>query len=415
MHTPIGDETSTLSTTPNYPAPQIPMSPVLSGATFSKGHPSKIPSILDLKHIVHVTSGRVALAMALKHAGIRQGDDVLIPAYHCESMVTPVRWAGAHATFYRICSNTTIDLEDLESKVTPKTRALVVAHYFGFLQDISVIRNFCDKHRILMIEDCAHAFFGTRDNHAIGSAGDYAIASAMKFFAVYDGGCLASSRRDLSKLQLRSPSPSLQMRSAFNIVERALTYRRLNKLAYAANLLINIKNMLWRLIILRRNRDHEKLDSLSSAEGGFEFNPAWVNVRMSSASRSIISLSLRHDISHTRRRNYLRLLEATKDLPGCRALFSSLPDNTVPLVFPLFVDHPKGIFSQLKELGVPIWRFGEFLDQSVDSSVCAVSVALSQHVLQFPCHQELKESELEWMIDCIRGVFLEPSKGNYTQ
>jgi dTDP-4-amino-4,6-dideoxygalactose transaminase len=79
-------------------------------------------------------------------------------------------------------------------------------------------------------------------------------------------------------------------------------------------------------------------------------------------------------------------------------LFATLPDGVYPWVFPLVVDDTKRIFKTLKCAGVPIIRFGEYLWEGVDASVCPASVELSQRVLQFPCHQELRAEELDWMI-----------------
>ena len=387
------------------------MSPVVSGSLFSRARAGTFPSILDAKQVVHITSGRVALGMALEHAGIGPGDEVLLPAYHCESMITPVRWRGAQAVFYRICPNTAIDLEDMQQKLTSATRAVVVTHFFGFAQDIITLRAFCDKHNLVMIEDCAHAFFGTKDQRTLGTVGDYAIASTMKFFAVYDGGCLASNSLDINNIRLHGPRLSLQMKCAFNIVERALNYRRLGALATGINVLLRTKDLVWRMMKGRRNGASSPGHAPSSAEGAFEFDPAWMYVRISRASRWILSLSMRQDIATPRRRNFHRLIEATRNLPGCRPLYSALPDDTVPLVFPLYVDAPDTVQLQLRRQGVPIWRFGEFLDQTVDSTVCDVSVGLSRHLFQFPCHQELREDELEWMIERIRAVFLESGDG----
>ena len=56
--------------------------------------------------------------------------------------------------------------------------------------------------------------------------------------------------------------------------------------------------------------------------------------------------------------------------------------------------------------GAPVIRFGEFLWPGVDASVCANSVDLSRRVLQLPCHQEMREREMAWMIDKVRSVVL---------
>ena len=132
------------------------------------------------------SSGRVAIALALRHLGIRPGEQVLLPAYHCTAMVEPVQWASAAPVFYRIHPDTSVDLEHLQRLLTPLTRAVIVVHYFGFPQQLSSLRAFCDTHRLALIEDCAHAFFGEEAGRPLGSCGDYAIASAMKFFPIYE-------------------------------------------------------------------------------------------------------------------------------------------------------------------------------------------------------------------------------------
>jgi len=111
-------------------------------------------------------------------------------------------------------------------------------------------------------------------------------------------------------------------------------------------------------------------------------------------------------IATRRRENYITLLEALTGLPGCYPLFARLPDGVIPYVFPLIVEEPEKFFKPLKNLGIPMIRFGEFLWQSVEANICPVSTSLSRQVFQFPCHQELTPEELDWMIREIRGVFL---------
>jgi dTDP-4-amino-4,6-dideoxygalactose transaminase len=148
--------------------------------------------LLDAGTALGVTSGRVAIALALQHMGIAHGDKVLVPAYHCIAMVEPIISTGAGAVFYRIREDTSVDLDDVQRRLDVRTRALLAPHYYGFPQDMMRIRAFCDAHNLVLIEDCAHAFFGRCDGRPFGGHGDYAIASAMKFFPVYDGGYLVS-------------------------------------------------------------------------------------------------------------------------------------------------------------------------------------------------------------------------------
>ena len=96
------------------------------------------------------------------------------------------------------------------------------------------------------------------------------------------------------------------------------------------------------------------------------------------------------------------LHNALKDLPGCEPLFESSPDGVTPLVYPLKFDNPDLHFSALKEKGVPIWRFGEYLDEQITPEEFPISCELSKTIFQFPCHQSLTQDELDWMITTIK-------------
>src|SRR5262249_11225064 len=143
-----------------YPGPRVPAYPVLSFETFAPGGSVGLASVLDARWVLHLTYGRMAIGLALKHMGIKRGDSVLLPAYHCLSMVDPVLWAGAQARYYRVREDTSVDLDDIQARIDGTTRALLVPHFFGFPQDMAAIRAFCDAKGLVLIEDCAHVIFG---------------------------------------------------------------------------------------------------------------------------------------------------------------------------------------------------------------------------------------------------------------
>src|SRR5690606_10972504 len=137
------------------------------------------------------------------------------------------------------------DLDDVDSKISTATRFLIVVHYFGFSQDLPTIRALCDRKGIAMIEDCAHAYFGKRDGWTVGSVGDFAIASPMKFFPVYDGGLLISAHRELDSVVLRSGGLGFELKAALSAIERAFGYARLKPFNWLAAPLILLKDSLW--------------------------------------------------------------------------------------------------------------------------------------------------------------------------
>jgi dTDP-4-amino-4,6-dideoxygalactose transaminase len=387
---------------PQHPPPQsspsrprAPLAPVLSGASFGRGAAS-LPSVLDAGAVRLVTSGRIALALALGELDVAQGDQVLLPAYHSLSMVPPVLARGATPLFYKVGPDAAVDLDDVAARLGPRVKALVVTHYFGFPQDLARLRAFCDAHALALVEDCAHCFFGEHAGRPVGSFGDYAIASSMKFYPAYDGGVLLSARHRLDRVRLRSAGPGFEAKAILAALELAFGYRRLAPLRMALALPLWAKDRLWPLLKARRKGGAPALAPASS-DSGAGFDARWLDKRVSWFSRLLLARVSGARIVALRRARYLALASALAALPGCRPLFARLPSGACPWLFPLWVDDPEPLFARLKGNGVPLVRFAEALWPGMDAALCANSAALSRHVLSFPVHQELDDAEFAWM------------------
>jgi dTDP-4-amino-4,6-dideoxygalactose transaminase len=381
---------------PRAPArPRAPLAPVLSGASFGRAA-APLPSVLDAGAVRLVTSGRIALALALGELGVAKGDQVLLPAYHSLSMVPPVLARGATPLFYKVGPDTAVDLDDVAARLGPRVKALVVTHYFGFPQDLARLRAFCDAHALALVEDCAHCFFGEHAGRPVGSFGDYAIASSMKFYPAYDGGALLSARHPLERVRLRSAGPGFEAKAVLAALELAFGYRRLAPLRMALALPLWARDRLWPLLKARRKGGAPALAPASS-DNGAGFDARWLDKRASWFARLLLARVSGARIVALRRARYLALEAALAALPGCRPLFTRLPDGACPWLFPLWVDDPEPLFARLKGNGVPLVRFAETLWPGVDAALCAHSAALSRHVLSFPVHQELDDDEFAWM------------------
>jgi perosamine synthetase len=382
---------------------RVPKLPLFSRASFRRVG-SRVPCVTEIGDVKYFTLGRMALSAALKDAQIGKGDEVLMPAYHCIVMVDAVLSVGATPVFYRIQSNTLVNLQDIEARITPSTRALLVAHYFGFPQlEMPAIRNICNARNLFLIEDCAHALLGGDEGKTFrfGAAGDYVIASPWKFLPAVDGGCLISSRRSLARIALKSAGARYQLKTVINLCEFALAHGRLNALR-GLRLLLRGKDRLRDAV--RMAKSTPLVENHSAGDLSIDFDPFWTDKEASWCARLIIKCAAWNGIAQLRRQHYNRLDTTLRDLPGCTPLFTHLPNGIVPQVFPLLVDEPEIVFPQLKALGVPIIRFGEFLWEHMDRSLCPVSVDLARRVFQFPCHQDLRRDELDWIIGTVREV-----------
>ncbi|WP_317201012.1 DegT/DnrJ/EryC1/StrS family aminotransferase [Janthinobacterium sp.] len=390
---------------PHSPALPLPRGPVLSLAAFAGARRGGAPSILALDGLAYTTSARAGIGNALRLLGVGAGDEVLIPAYHCAAMVEPALWLGARPVFFRLRADLGVDLADIAAKLGPRSKALLVPHYFGFPQDMTRIRAFCERRGLALIEDCAHALFGSHAGQPLGSFGDFAVASPWKFLPLHDGGCLRA-RDPRHRPALRHGGLPFQLKAGLNLLEHAFAHGRLGGLRRALAPALALKDALW-----RRAKAGGMAGAANgapdSAAGGEQFEAAWVDTRMSLVSRLLLArLGLRRVIE-LRRSNYLRLEQACRDLPGCSPLFAALPDGVVPYVFALRVAAAAApaAAAELNRRGVPVIRFGERLWPGVDAATCAVAAELSHCLLQFPIHQELTPSELARMSAEIGRVF----------
>lgn len=391
---------------PSPSRPAIPLAPVLSLASFYRSAGGRAATVLDAGEARLVTSGRVAIALALRELGVGAGDTVLLPAYHSASMVPPVLWRGAAPAFYRIQPDTSADLEHIAAllRAAPRARVVVVAtHFFGFPQPLAALRALCDEHGAALLEDCAHAFIGEHEGRPLGAWGDYAAASIMKFLPLYEGGALVSARHPLAGARLRPAGAGFELKAAFNTFERGFAFGRLRPLHAALWLPLRAKDLAWNALKRgRRAGGPPAALAPASSDSGYGFDPDWIDKRSSLASRLVLALSSSGRVAARRRRNYLRLLEALSGLPGVRPLHPRLPDGVCPWLFPLLADDADGLAQRLLAAGVPLTRFGHPLWEGVDDATCPNAARLSRQVLGLPCHQELREDEFTWLIATVR-------------
>ncbi len=377
---------------PNFPhRPRVPLAPVLSGDGFGA---APTPSVLGAGPARMVTSGRIAIANALREMRVGPGDAVLVPAYHSLSMIPPVLACGAVPVFYKVGPDTAVDLADIAARLTPAVKVLMVTSYFGFPQALKVLRAFCDQHGLLLLEDCAHCFFGSHEGRAVGSWGDYAIASSMKFFPIYEGGCLVSARHALVAPAPTGAGAGFEIKAALNALENSFAYGRLPLLHALLWVPLRIKEALWNR---RAPAPGAAPLAPSSSDSSVEFDPRWLDKRSSWFSRIVLRRSDHARIVERRRAHYGRLERALSGVSGCRPLFATLPEGACPWMFPLWVDQPEALFERLLAAGVPVTRFAQSLWPGVDETVCANSAALSRQVLAFPCHQALRADEVTWL------------------
>jgi perosamine synthetase len=131
------------------------------------------------KHAVAVTSGTTAIFLALVAAGIRAGDEVVVPDVTFIATANAVRLAGATPVLADVDERTlALDPAAFERSITPRTRAVVPVHVSGRAADMAAIAAVARKHDIVVVEDAAEAFVSRIDGRALGTIG---LAGCLSF------------------------------------------------------------------------------------------------------------------------------------------------------------------------------------------------------------------------------------------
>lgn len=157
----------------------------------------------ELPNALAMSSGTGALHVAFLTCGVGPNDEVITTAMTAEPTNTTILQIGARPVFADVEPDTgNLDPEAVERAITPATKAICVVHYAGYPADVQTLRAIADRHRIALIEDCAHALGARIKGVAVGTVGDAAIFSfqAIKHMTSIDGGVL--TLRDPAKLDL---------------------------------------------------------------------------------------------------------------------------------------------------------------------------------------------------------------------
>lgn len=147
---------------------------------------------IGVKHAVAVSNATQGLHLACRALGIGPGDEVILPSLTFVATANAVLYAGAGVVFADITSadNPNISPEDIERKLTPATKAIIVVHYAGYPAPMPDIVEIARRHGLFVIEDAAHAPGAALDGKRVGAWGTVGCFSffSNKNLATGEGG-----------------------------------------------------------------------------------------------------------------------------------------------------------------------------------------------------------------------------------
>jgi len=155
---------------------------------------SALSTFLGGREVRTVTSGTAALEIALRAAGVREGDGVIVPAMSFAASANVVMRVGAIPVFVDVeLRSRNLDLALVPAAISPRVRAIMPVHFAGLPVDQERLYDIAAKHGVRVIEDAAHASGSTYRGRRIGSFGDVACFSfhPNKNLTTIEGGAIA--------------------------------------------------------------------------------------------------------------------------------------------------------------------------------------------------------------------------------
>lgn len=156
----------------------------------------RFQQVCPVKYVQTCSSGTAAIHIAVAAAGIGPGDEVITSPITDIGSVIGVLYQQAVPVFADLGAGTcNLDVADVERRITPRTKAIIAVHLTGNPCDLDALKALADRHKLILIEDCAQAWGAKSRGRPIGSVGHFGCFSLQdsKHVTCGDGGVVGSS------------------------------------------------------------------------------------------------------------------------------------------------------------------------------------------------------------------------------
>lgn len=325
-----------------------------------------------------VSNGTAALHLALLALGVGPGDEVIIPSLTFVADINTVLLTGATAVLADCTSwtNWNIDPADIESKITPKTKAVMIVHYAGYPCAMSEIVDLCQRRGLALIEDCAHAPGARYRGRSVGSFGDFGCFSFFtnKNLSVGEGGMVTTCSADLDQQIRFLRSHGMTTLTLDRHQGRAISYD------------------------VERPGLNYRIDEMRAALG-------------------LVQLAKLDEANRQRQRVVSRYVRAFRDIDGLVMPFQGMPDiepvfHIFPVLLPKAVDRLL-VIDRLKQAGVQssihypnLQEFTAF--RALGLGPTPIATEISRRELTLPLYPTMTDREVEMVITAFRDALDAP-------
>lgn len=217
-----------------------------------------------VNHGVACSSGTAALTLALRALGIREGDEVIVPEFTMVATAWAVTYTGAKPVFVDCRDDLNIDVDLIEEKITPRTKAIIPVHIYGRRCDMEKIMEIAHEYNLRVIEDSAEA-------HGVKPVADIACFSlfANKIISSGEGGICLTNDLKLAEQMRHLRSMGFSKEHTFLHKKLAYNFRMTNVQAAIARAQVERIDE----ILLKRKKIEETYDKLLTGVRGLQMMP----------------------------------------------------------------------------------------------------------------------------------------------
>ena len=335
---------------------------LLNPASWQQG--SAIDKVEKWFNGVSFDSGRSALFVLLQAFDIGVGDEVLLQAFTCVAVPNSVRLKAVTPVFVDIDNSFNIDPKDLEKKITKRSKAIIVQHSFGVPAQMDAILAIARKHKLIVIEDCAHSLGAKYKGRKIGTLGDAAFFSFGRdkiVSSVWGGMATISQKSKVKSQKLRKIQEKLSYPSHLWIAQQLL-----HPIAFAA--ILPTYNVVLGKVMLEAMK-RMRLLSVPNP-------PSFYPMRYPNALAQLLLKQLakleRYNVTRRDVASYYQ--KELQNIP--------LDNGAIYLRYAMLVDDPANVIRQAKRHGILL---GNWYHDTVDSTrSCPRAEEAAAHIVNLP-------------------------------
>lgn len=373
---------------------------------------SEFRGYFDVPFAFALNSGRESLYAILQALNFKKNDEIILQSFTCMVVVNAVVWNGLKPVYTDIDkSDFNMDVKDFEKKITKKTKAVIVQHTFGIPAKMDEIKAICKRHKLVLIEDCAHTIGGKYKGKSLGTIGDIGFFSLgrSKAISCVSGGMIVTKDKKYGE-KIKSvlkyalyPEKSVIARNLFHPIAMQCIKKLYNVGIFGKILLFFLQKV--KLLTMEIEK-HEKVGELKL--------PYPMKMSNALAKIALYQFSNLDRFNAKRKAIVEKYHKKLRFKFGVKILNKNMYGDSYLLRFPIILKNEKKkkeILKNAKREGIilgdwyssPIAPVGCVIQKTFyERGVCPISENICLRVVNLPTHYNLNEKQTDKIVKCLK-------------